>query len=91
MRELWDVIGESNAASTFSAENGAAILREQFVAIERRDLTGNARFADRTSILGFLAAYGEFSRVDLAAQLGDVVTPFNATYRHSVFLAHKRL
>lgn len=90
LRELWDVVGETpGAGSPFSAENGAAALSEHFAPVERRDLTGIARFPSRKSIRDGLAAYGEFSATDLAAQLGDVATPFDATYRHSLFLAHK--
>ncbi len=89
LRELWDVVGESPMASTFSAENGAAALGRHFNPVERRDCTGNAQFASTGSILSFLRAYGEFSKVDLASQLGDIRAPFDVTYRHSVFLAHK--
>lgn len=92
LRELWDLVGQSPLASSpFSAENGTEALRKHFDPVERRDFTGNARFPSRSSILGFLAAYGEFSDVDLSAQLGDVQAPFNASYRHSVFVAHKHV
>lgn len=92
LRELWDLVGQHPLASSpFSAENGTGALRKHFGPVERRDFTGNARFPSRSSILGFLAAYGEFSDVDLGTQLGDVHTPFNASYRHSVFVAHKHL
>jgi SAM-dependent methyltransferase len=90
LRELWDVVGVSPMASTFSAETGAAALRDHFDRVERRDFTGTARFQSRSAILGLLAAYGELSEVDLAARLGDVRTPFAATYRHSLFLTHTR-
>jgi len=60
-----------------------------FGLVERRDFTGNARFPSTSSILGLLAAYGDFSDVDLGAQLGDIQAPFTASYRHSVFVAHK--
>jgi SAM-dependent methyltransferase len=90
LRELWDLVGESPIALLpFSAENGARALREHFDSVERRDFTGNARFPTRSSLLGYLAAYGEFSAVDLGARLGEVREPLEATYRHSVFLAHK--
>jgi len=90
LQELWDVIGRApHPPSQFLAENGARPLREQFDPVERRDLSGGARFPSRRSILEFLAAYGDFSDVDLGAQLGDVRGPFDASYRHSVFVASK--
>lgn len=92
LRELWDLVGQYPLASSpFSAENGTGVLSRHFDRVERQDFTGNARFPSRSSILGLLAAYGEFSNVDLGAQLGDVRVPFNASYRHSVFGAHKHL
>lgn len=88
--ELWDLIGESPLASSpFSAENGAGALWEHFDPVERRDFTGTARFPSRDSILGYLAAYGEFSDDDLGARLGDVQAPFDASYRHTVLVACK--
>ena len=92
LRELWDLVGESPIASSafsFSADNGAAALRQHFDPVERRDLTGEARFPSTSSIRGYLAAYGDFADGDLGARLGDVPAPFTAAYRHSVFLAHK--
>jgi SAM-dependent methyltransferase len=92
LRELWDLVGQRPLASSpFSAENGTGALSKHFDSVERRDFTGSARFPSRSSILGFLAAYGEFSDFDLGAQLGDVQAPFTASYRHSVFLAHKHI
>lgn len=91
LRELWDLLGQYPLASSpFSAENGTGALSKHFGPVERRDYTGEARFPGRSSILRFLAAYGELSDVDLAAQLGDVQAPFNASYRHCVFVAHKQ-
>lgn len=90
--ELFDVIGQSPIASTFSAETGAESLREYFDPVERRDISGRARFPTTDAILGYLAAYesfGHFSDVDLDAQLRHVSTPFDAYYRHSAFVAHK--
>ncbi len=92
LRELWDLVGQSPLASSpFSAENGTGPLCRHFDPVERRDFTGNARFPTTSSILGFLAASAAFSDVDLGAQLGDVRAPFNASYRHSIFVAHKHL
>jgi SAM-dependent methyltransferase len=89
LRELSDLVGWS-PRTTFSAENGAAALRNHFASVERRDFSGNARFATFDAVRSFLAAYGELSEVDLVSRLGEVRTPFNATYRHALFVAHQR-
>ncbi len=92
LRELFDLVGESPIASTFSAESGAEALRAHFDPVERRDITGTAEFSSTSAIRGYLAAYGEFARfsdADLVRQLGDLPAPFTASYRHAVFLAHR--
>jgi len=90
LRELWDVVGRApHPPSQFSAENGARPLRKQFDPVEHRRLSGQARFPTRDAIVPFLASWGEFSELDLGSQLGEVPVPFDATYRHSVFVAHK--
>jgi SAM-dependent methyltransferase len=91
LTELWDVVGHRPLANpTFVAENGGEPLRRHFGSVERRDLTGTARFATAEAIRRLLQAYGEFEPVDMAAALGDVPEPFLATYRHSVFVAGGR-
>jgi hypothetical protein len=57
--------------------------------LERRDVTGTARFRDATAVRRFLGAYGDFSDVDLAAALGDRDAPLQATYRQCVFVASR--
>jgi SAM-dependent methyltransferase len=85
---LWRLVGPSPAQSTpFSAENGAAVLGRHFAHVERRDVTGVARFHSREAILGLLATFGSFTDVDLGARLGNVPLPFDDTYRHGVFIA----
>jgi SAM-dependent methyltransferase len=89
LRELWDRLGGSNlAGSPFSAETGGAALARHFRRVERRDVTGHARFHSRRSLLGCLASYGEFVDGDLGARLGPVPVPFDARYRHAAFVAH---
>ncbi|MEX1254644.1 MAG: class I SAM-dependent methyltransferase [Dehalococcoidia bacterium] len=90
LRELSDLIRASPIATTFSTENGATGLSRHFHPVERRDFTGNARFPSAAAIRGLLEAYGDFADVDLSVGLGDVQTPFDATYRHAIFVAHKR-
>jgi len=85
--ELGTLVGRPTISSQFNAENGGAALRRHFSGVERQDYSGDARFPDRDSLLRLLAAYGDFSDVELSARLGDVRTPFTATYRHSLFIA----
>lgn len=94
LRELFDIVGESPIASTFSAESGGAALRDHFDPVERRDISGRARFASTDAILGYLASYGEWSPARFASpevvlKVRDLHLPFHATYRHSVFVAHQ--
>ena len=90
LAELWDVVGHQPLDDpTFVAENGGEPLRRHFASVERRDVTGTARFATAEGIRRFLGAYGEFIEVDMAAALGDVPVPFLATYRHTVFVAER--
>jgi hypothetical protein len=55
--------------------------------VERRDVTGTARFRSGAGVRRFLEAYGDFSDVDLAAALGDQAAPLRVTYRQCVFVA----
>jgi hypothetical protein len=57
-------------------------------------VTGMAVFPTRSSLIGYLASYGEFScfsHVDLEARAAGIPAPFYASYRNTVFDAHKRL
>lgn len=57
-------------------------------------MTGMAVFPTRSSLIGYLASYGEFSwfsHVDLEARVAGIPAPFYASYRNTVFVAHKRL
>jgi SAM-dependent methyltransferase len=89
LTELWGLVGESPIASSASTDVGLALLREHFVQVERRELTGTARFPTADAIRGYLAAYGKFTATDLPARLGDVETPFEASYHHLVYIARK--
>jgi hypothetical protein len=80
------------ASSPFSAENGGPILRQHFGPVDRRDFSGAAQFLNRAAVRGLIAAsWGDdFSRNDIAARVARLPEPFIATYRHSVFVAHRR-
>jgi SAM-dependent methyltransferase len=89
--ELWSLLGVESpiASTTFTSENGEAALQGHFVRIERRDVSGRARFPAQAAIRGYLAAYERLTDAAWVARLPDVPTPFVATYRHSVFVAAK--
>ena len=90
LAELWAVVGhEPLADPTFVAENGEEPLRLHFGAVERRDVTGTARFRSEAGVRRFLRAYGDFADVDLAAALGDQDAPLQVTYRQCVFVASR--
>jgi hypothetical protein len=63
------------------------VLARRFEQVERRDVSGQAIFADEASVRGYLAAYGRLSDVDLAARLPTITTPFATCYCHTVFIA----
>jgi SAM-dependent methyltransferase len=90
LAELWEIVGHQPLANpTFVAENGEAPLAQHFQPVERRDVTGTARFRSRAGVGRLLEAYGDFSDVDLAAALGDRSAPPVATYRQCVFVASR--
>jgi SAM-dependent methyltransferase len=91
LAELWEVVGhEPLADPTFVAENGEEPLRRHFALVERRDVTGTARFRSGAGVRRILEAYGDLSDVDLAAAWGDRPAPLRVTYRQSVFVASRR-
>lgn len=46
-----------------------------------------AQFRTRSAVRCYLDAYGEFSTHDFVAEVGDLSEPFDATYRHALFVA----
>jgi SAM-dependent methyltransferase len=91
LAELWEVVGhEPLADPTFVAENGEEPLRRHFGLVERRDVTGTARFRSGAGVRRILEAYGDLSDVDLAVALGDRPAPLRVTYRQCVFVASRR-
>ena len=90
LAELWRLVGHRPlATSPFVAEEGGAVLGRHFDPVERRDVSGVARFPDATAVHHFLAAYGQLSEVDLAAAVGALPEPLEATYRHCAFVASR--
>lgn len=90
--ELWAAVETTPDPSPFSAENGAEALWRHFHPVERRDVTGTARFESRRAVRALLAAheeFGYFAGIDLDARLQSVRMPFEATYRHVLFVGRK--
>ena len=88
--ELWNLVGSSPLASaSFSAENGARALAAYFEHVERRDVTGRAVFRTLEAIRLHFESQGEFAEYDYVKRLPAVSVPFEATYRHALFVAHK--
>jgi SAM-dependent methyltransferase len=55
-RELWHLLGLEREPSSFSAENGEALLRERFERIECRDASGWIEFPNRAAAQEFVDA-----------------------------------
>ena len=95
-RELWEIVGDSaHVLGPFSTESGLADLRPHFDCVERRDITGIARFPDTQSLLSMVTASlgaawaGESVNPDAEARIRAIPTPFETVYRHSVFVADR--
>lgn len=87
LAELASLVDRTRPTST---DVDASILRRHFESVEGREITGTARFSTVDAIKGCLASYGEFSwfaDVDVDAALAGVDLPFNATYRHVLYVA----
>ena len=82
LSELWDLVGEAGArAEGFSAENAQWPLLRHFTVVERRDVRGTVRFADRE------AAHRYVSASPIRAHLADRLPFFDGpleTSRHVV-------
>jgi hypothetical protein len=81
LSELLDRVGLSRFALPFSRENGEAILRTSFGAVERRDFTTRARFPDRDAVVRYV------SSMSRAVEVPDALEPFEAHGEPTVFLA----
>ena len=93
LHEIYHLIGRFPYPSSFSAENGQAVMEHHFDRIERRDVTGAARFANPDAVVALVDAhqeFGYFNGIDVAGRLRGVPFPFDATYRHALFVCHAR-
>jgi SAM-dependent methyltransferase len=88
MQELWDLLGgDVTAGLSFACDNGRAALEPHFARVERRDADGTVVFPDHASMREFVAA--TTSRSHLAANVPELVEPFQTRSKHCVFVAEK--
>lgn len=86
--ELWDALGaRPSSESSFDAECATSALEVHFDRVERFDCIGTARFSSTAAIHELVAGYGQFITLDGDTPLEDVAIPFDAMYRHAVFVA----
>jgi ubiquinone/menaquinone biosynthesis C-methylase UbiE len=89
LEELWDALGDDTPrAHGFTAENGAAQLRQQFAHVEERHVEWQIEFADRTQLQAIVGATTR--RSHLAPGVLRLGMPFKATARHAVFVASRQ-
>lgn len=87
---LAELSGLLHRERPLSTDVDTMILERHFEQVERREVTGVARFETVDAIKGCLASHGEFSwfaDVDVDAVLAGVDLPFDATYRHLLYVA----
>jgi SAM-dependent methyltransferase len=80
LAELYDAVSADKLRSSFSRENGEAMLGRHFVNITRVDMAARAVFPDRAAAAAYLETLG---RGELAGRLGELV----ACGAPTVFLA----
>lgn len=87
--EVWELIGvdEPRDPLTFTRENGAELLEQQFAHVERRDVDADLVFPDTESLRTFVAS--TIDRAHLAPRVPEISEPFRATARHVIFVARE--
>jgi SAM-dependent methyltransferase len=84
LAELYDAVSADKLRSSFSRENGEAMLGRHFVNITRVDMAARAVFPDRAAAAAYLETLG---RGELAGRLGELDGPLVACGAPTVFLA----
>jgi SAM-dependent methyltransferase len=88
LQELRDLVGSGPSPSTFTRENGEAILRRHFATVTRVDVDGELALPTRAAVADYVAA--SISMSPFAANLPAVVDePFRARTGSSVFVAER--
>jgi SAM-dependent methyltransferase len=86
LAELYDAVAADKLRSSFSRENGEAMLERHFVNITRVDMVARAVFPDRAAAAAYLETLG---RGELAGRLGELDGPLVASGAPTVFLAER--
>ena len=87
LAELYQAVAADKPRSSFSRENGEAILGRHFARISRVDMVARAVFPDRAAVAAYLET---LERGELAARLGELDGPLVAGGAPTVFLAETR-
>jgi SAM-dependent methyltransferase len=85
--EMWALVGRDRRREPvrFFAETAERFLREHFARIERRDVLGVVRFADREAVRRYIGA--SVAHAHLADRVPPLATPLEATRSATVFVA----
>jgi SAM-dependent methyltransferase len=88
LQELRELVGSGPSPSTFTRENGEALLRRHFASVRRQDLDGQLEFETRADVEDYVnASISMSSFIDnLPVALGE---PFVARRATSIFVADK--
>ncbi len=86
LQELRELVGSGPSPSTFTRENGAALLRRHFASVRRIDLDGELTLADRDEVEAYVRA--SISMSPFVDNLPAVVDePLRVRRATSVFVA----
>lgn len=88
LQELRELVGSGPSPSTFTRENGEALLRRHFTYVRREDIDGRLSFATREDVEDYIRASISMSPFtgNLPASIDE---PFVARRGTSVFVADK--
>jgi SAM-dependent methyltransferase len=89
LSEVWELLDGPGVDLSFNGENGEAILREHFGAVQFRPGGGTVRFPDAAELRDYVAA--TITRAYLASRVPDFEGPFVAHSSYAVFVATEPL
>jgi SAM-dependent methyltransferase len=88
LEELRDLVGSGPSPSTFTRENGEALLQRHFASVRREDLDGHLEFETRADVEDYVNA-----SISMSPFIGNlpaaVAEPFRARRASSIFVADK--
>jgi ubiquinone/menaquinone biosynthesis C-methylase UbiE len=86
LEELWHAVGAEHDEPSFSVENGAEAIRENFSSVERLDVHTHAVFPIREAAAAYLHS---LDRDDLVDRLPESSWPLRARGASAVFVADR--